>query len=316
MIKIKDLVLNREVDSYFLLANFKIALTSNNNKYITLLLKDDSGEVDAKIWDVNSKIIAILKKGEIYRIKGFVFLYRNNFQIKVNKIFLTNQNEINIDQFLELAPINTQKCFQEIIDCVAKFKNNFFKTIINYFLFKYQKQFSSWPAATLFHHNVKGGLLWHTFNMFKHAQSIFLIYKDFNINQELLLSGVILHDLGKIFEIENNNIFSYSLKGKLIGHISIMVSLLQKAAYLLKLENDENLILLQHMVLASHGKKEFGSPIEPHLLEAEILTSIDNLDAKIFAINKEISKTKFKEISKAIIPVESKWFLNHYQNNK
>ena len=316
MIKIKNLILNNEVDSYFLLANFHVALTKNNNKYITLLLKDDSGEIEAKIWEVNQKIVDSLKKGEIYHVKGLVILHRNNYQIKIKKIILGNQNDFNIDQFLELAPINAQKCYQEIVDCVLKFKDPVFKKILIYFLQKYQEQFSTWPAATLFHHNVKGGLLWHTYNMFKHAQSISKIYDRFAINYELLISGVILHDFGKILEIENNNIYSYSLKGKLLGHISIMVALLEKSAHILNIADNESFLLLQHMILASHGKKEFGSPIEPHLLEAEILSHIDNLDARIFAIDKELQKTKIKTTSSNIIPVESRWFFNHYQNKK
>ncbi len=142
------------------------------------------------------------------------------------------------------------------------------------------------------------------------AKAVSKVYTKAIIDTDLLFAGVILHDIGKILELNSAEVSEYTLSGKLMGHISIMNAQLQVIINNGKYD-EESTILLQHMILASHGKMEFGSPVMPHIIEAEILTLLDNLDARIFSISAEYIKSDPKSFTNKLMPLEQRWFYNH-----
>lgn len=143
--------------------------------------------------------------------------------------------------------------------------------------------------------------------MLKSAIALSKVYNYAKINFDLLYSGIILHDMGKIFELEKNQfLFKYSLEGNLLGHISIMNSKVDTICKEIGLKINDDLIYLKHLILASHGKLEFGSPILPHIIEAEILSLLDNLDARIFSINKQYEKVPCNHMTNKVFSLENR----------
>ena len=154
--------------------------------------------------------------------------------------------------------------------------------------------------------------MWHTYTMLKTAQAVAKIYSDRLIDKELLYSGVILHDMGKIVEIKSFLVNERTLAGKVMGHISIMSALLNQICE--KLDVDKlNVVLLQHLILSSHGKLEYGSPVVPVLLEAEILSMLDNLDARIYQVDRHIKEISVGSETKRIATCEGRVYLKHFE---
>lgn len=151
--------------------------------------------------------------------------------------------------------------------------------------------------------------------MLKVAESILDIYNYLPINRSLLYAGIIFHDVGKIAEIGDYFQNKYSLRGELIGHIVIGAEVVGKVGK--KLEVDpKKIILLQHLILASHGKLENASPVEPKTIESLILSHLDNLDAKIGAIFIEMNKLSPSENSIQEVRLDGKLLNFHFHHSK
>lgn len=285
-------------------------VASNGNSYLTILICDKTGNIDARLWEVNDKDLLELTKGKIINFNCTVSEYRKVLQLKINNYQVADQNEFDIDDFIESAPIDPEKEYQFILSVINEFKNENYKTIMLQAMKKYGDKFKTWPAAVRNHHNVQYGLLWHSLTMLKQAISLKAIYFDRDIDWELLYAGVILHDMGKVKELSSSFISEYTIEGNLVGHISIMSQEIYRIANELNLLNID-VIKLQHMVLASHGRLEYGSSVVPHLLEAEILSFIDNLDARIYRVDREIRNLEVGKESVRIAAVEQRSFYKH-----
>lgn len=311
---IKDLTKESNNIELIIVAN-KVAqgIASNGSNYLLLTLKDRTGSIEARLWDAKSNDIENWIKGNFYKVNINIIEYRNILQAKINNYIIISSDSINLDDFIEVAPISPDLMYKEIITTIKKMKTIEYYKIMNLILEKYSKQFKIWPAAIFNHHEIKSGLIWHSLTMLKMAKKVVNIYYDRLIDSELLYCGIILHDLGKIIEITNNGATNnFSFEGKLLGHISIMTNELNYIAKNNNL-NSEKVILLKHMILASHGRLKFGSPVEPHLLEAEILSFLDNLDARIYRIDKELKKISFNEQTQRLLSVDGRWFLKHFE---
>ena len=149
--------------------------------------------------------------------------------------------------------------------------------------------FLVYPAAVKNHHNYVGGLAYHTLSMARLAESVLAMYPY--LNRDLLLAGILLHDLGKTIELSEPVLPEYTAAGNLLGHISLMSNLIDREAVRQKVENTEEVMLLKHLILSHHGKMEYGSPVVPMVPEAEVLTILDNLDARLVMMKDSIDQT-------------------------
>ena len=184
-------------------------------------------------------------------------------------------------------------------------KNPQIQRLTRHLLKKHQQDFVLYPAATRNHHDYVSGLLDHVVSMLKLGKAIAELYPT--LNKDLLYAGIILHDIGKVIELSGPVGTQYTIEGNLLGHITIMVNEISKAAEELEIEGEE-VMLLQHMVLSHHGKEEWGSPKRPMLKEAEILHYIDNIDAKMNMLNRVMSKTTPGEFSERVFPLDNRSF--------
>ena len=314
---IKEVVPNLSNISLTLLIKRVIhGLTTNNSPYLNLTLQDATGEINARMWDVKTEDIEKLISGQVFVFSANSVTYNNQVQLKINSYDIINDAEI-IKTLVISAPIVVAKEWEIIIATVKNFTDETLKKVILYLLETNYEDFIVRPAAVKMHHSVRNGLLWHTCTMLKMAKAIVEVYHDRQINSDLVYAGVIMHDFGKLEELTANLVTNFTLQGQLKGHIVLGNEAILNACKSLDLVLAENklLVMLQHIILASHGKYEFGSPILPKILEAEIVHHLDNLDAKITIIDEALKNTKPNEFTNRLIKIENRSFLKHFDKN-
>ena len=303
---VKDFKDGDHVNTNLLVSSLTKGVTNSGAPYLSLTLQDNSKAIDAKMWDVKSEIEKILCTGKVFNFDLEINMYRNNLQAKVIKVLPMSQNDIDMLDYVSASPIPKDVLRNNIGDGVNQIKNDNISRIVTAMLNYYDNDIYIYPAASKIHHNFIGGLATHTSGMIKLALAISEIYPT--VNKDYLIAGVILHDLGKIEEFVSPFVSEYSTSGKLLGHISIMDARLLEIGKELKLEDSEELMVLRHMILSHHGQHEYGSPILPETLEAELLTYIDNIDAKVEIINKALADVKPGEFSQRIFAMDNRSF--------
>lgn len=311
--KINEFIQGERIEGFFLIksANCKTA-NANGKKYLDFIIGDKTGDVIAKLWEVNSDNENEFKENNIVKIRGVVVAWQSSLQLKIELIRnLTEDDVLDIEDYVQTAPYDSDDMFNEINGIIGRITNNDIKNIVRELFLKNREQLMYYPAAKKNHHSIKGGLLYHILTMLKMAKQLTLIY-DF-LNEDLLFAGVIVHDLAKIKEMDANNlgiVNDYTLEGTLLGHITEGIKEIEIAG--LNVGADKEVItLLQHMVLSHHYEPEFGSPIKPMIPEAEILHYLDVMDARMYDMRKAINETSKGNFSERIWSLENRRVYNH-----
>jgi len=295
-----------QVDLYFLIKSSTRGIASNGKPFLTVILQDKTGDIEAKLWDVSPEDEETYAAEKIVKVAGEVMNYRGRNQLKVRNIRPAQpQDGVRVSDFLEVAPLSREEMVEYITQSIFEMKNSNIHRMTRHLLNKYQSEFLEYPAATKNHHEFVSGLAYHVVSMLKLAKAFADLYPS--LNRDLLYSGVILHDLGKVFELSGPVSTTYTVQGNLLGHISIMVNEIGKTAEELGIEGEE-VMLLQHMVLSHHGKEEWGSPKKPLIKEAEMLHLIDNVDAKMNMLDRALDKTKPGEFTERIFALDNRSF--------
>lgn len=296
------------VENFFLIHRATQGVTAQGKDYMTLYLQDKSGDIEAKLWTVTKDDMKILKPEIIVWVKGDVINYRGRKQMKVNQFRLAiAEDGVKTQDFVDGAPLSPNEIQDELSHFILEIENAHLQRITRHLLKKYQDKFFTYPAASSHHHNFAGGLSYHVLTMLKIAKSLCDIYPL--LNRSLLYSAIILHDIGKVRELSGPVATTYTVEGNLLGHISIASDEVAEAAKELGIDSEE-VMLLRHMILAHHGKMEFGSPKLPHLKEAEILFFIDNIDAKMNMFDKAFKKTEKGQFTERIFGMDNRQFYN------
>lgn len=303
---ILDYEVGEAVDVFLLIKSTTKGIASNQKPYLSIIFQDSSGEIEAKLWDVSEEVEKTYTPETIVKLAGDIQNFRGRLQLRIKHIrtALPTDN-VQISDFLERAPIHINILREQVFAYLEQIKNPKIYQLTNLLLKKYEQSFFEFPAATKNHHEFVSGLAYHVVTMLKLAESIATIYPS--LNKDLLYSGVILHDLGKVIELSGPISTSYTIEGNLLGHITIMVSEIAKAAEELQVDGDEVLVL-QHLVLTHHGKAEWGSPKAPMIKEAEILHFIDNIDAKMNMMDRALERVKPGEFTERIFALENRSF--------
>jgi 3'-5' exoribonuclease len=237
------------------------------------------------MWQATETIYKALPKPGFVHIQGRSELYQNNLQIIINNISVVDAEKVEVDDFLAKTDKDTDKMFEAVKNTVGRIKNPQLKALVEEFIAdtELMEKFCKAPGGMKLHHNYIGGLLEHTHNMLRVALAILPLYPD--VQSDLVLAGIFLHDMGKTEELSYDMAFSYTDSGQLIGHIVQTVLMVnQKAdALIAKGTQIEQPVLdaLEHIILSHHGAFEFGSPKLPATPEAFMVYYIDDLDAKI-----------------------------------
>ena len=294
------------VEQFFLIKSSTKGIASNGKPFLTLILQDKSGEIEAKLWDITEEVEKLYVAQSIVKVNGELQSYRGKLQLRIKKIRPHQpQEKIAMEDLVEKAPLEVSEMLSKITQCIFEMKNPNIQRITRFLLKKYQDSFLEFPAATKNHHEFVSGLAYHVVSMLDLAKAISGLYPS--LNKDLLYAGIILHDLGKVIELSGPLSTTYTTEGTLLGHITIMVNEIGKAADELKITGEE-VVVLQHIVLSHHGKAEWGSPKPPLIREAEVLHYIDNIDAKLNMLDRALVKTKPGEFSERIFAMDNRSF--------
>ncbi|MCP0886753.1 HD domain-containing protein [Ligilactobacillus sp. WILCCON 0076] len=313
--KLFDYALNENVDLFVLIKAAETRKTKNDKQFIAFNFADKSGEISAKYWDASDEDIVRFQAGKIVHLIGKRENYQNNPQIKIYSIQLTNA-EKNEPQdpamFVEGAPEDMSEMQKQFESYLFDIHNNVWNRVVRYLLKKYQDKFFVYPAAKKNHHAFAGGLAFHTLSILRLAQAVSKEYPE--VNSSLLYAGAILHDLGKVIELSGPVATQYTVEGNLIGHIVLIDEEIIQACQELEINpRKEDAILLRHVILAHHGLLEYGSPVQPHILEAEILHHLDDLDASIQMMNGSLKHVAPGEFSERIFGLEGRNFYKPHE---
>ena len=291
------------VNGQFLVGSAAKSINNAGSFYYTIELRDASGTISAKKCDVLPGDELMFVPGNVVLINGEVVKYREALQFKILKASLVNEEDIDLASLLTPSPIPREELVRRYHNYIDSIKDKDCKAILDYFVKKYGKELEVYPAGVSVHHEYSSGLLTHLTSMAELGD--FLAKKYAPVNRDLLITGILLHDLGKIVELEGPVIYHYSVEGKLLGHISIMVSEIRMAAKELGIDN-ETPLLLEHMVLSHHDKPEYGSPVSPLTKEALLLTYIDNMDSKMAIVDKALEGINPGEFTQKIFPLDGR----------
>ncbi len=307
--KVADFKEGEHLEMPLLVAGLTKGTTNSGAPYLSLILQDDSKDIEAKIWDVKPEIAKEMEVGKVFEFEFDVIKYRQNLQLKIAKVLPLIQSEINKSDFIFKSPIKKEELRSALSEAINRIKNPIIAKITVAVLNEYGEAFYEYPAASKIHHSFIGGLATHVKGMLEVAKAITEIYPQ--VDYDYLCAGIILHDLGKIEELSSPIVTEYTTKGKLLGHISILHAKLTEVIDDLKLSEAKEALILRHMVLAHHGQLEFGSPVRPMTLEAELLYLIDNIDARINTITKALDQIKEGEFTPKLFALENRSFYKH-----
>jgi len=273
------------IDDIYIAKDPILRSTTRGDLYIAMFLQDRTGQVNGRMWQATETIYKALPKPGFVHIQGRSELYQNNLQIIINNVSTVDGSNVSIDDFLAQTDKDTQQMFEDIKKIVSQVKNPQLKALVGAFLAdaELMDKFRTAPAAIKMHHNYIGGLLEHTHNMLRVANAILPLYP--NIQADMVLAGIFLHDIGKTEELSYDMAFSYTDSGQLIGHISKSLVMINQKADALRSKGtqiDQTVLdAIGHIILSHHGQYDFGSPKLPATAEAFMVYYIDDLDAKM-----------------------------------
>ncbi len=291
------------ISGQFLVNSSAKCVNNQGSAYMNLELKDASGTVNGKKWEANAEDENIYQQGNVVYIEGEVLKYKDSLQVKILSGEVVNPDDIDVVKFIKQPPVPKEELIRRFNAHVESIQNEDCRKILDYEIKRLSPKLFEYPAAVSVHHDYGSGLLMHTVSMAD--LGVFLADYYPNVDKDILLTGILLHDMGKTIEFEGPIVYKYSLTGRLLGHISIMVSEIRRAAEGLKLTSEVPL-LLEHMVLSHHGSNEFGSPVLPMTKEALLLSLIDNLDSKMVIVEKALDGVNPGEFSQKVYPLDGR----------
>lgn len=258
--------------------------------YCDFTLSDQSGEVNAKLWDYKEDVHGEYEAGDFVKVRGTLSKYNGVDQFRIDRIRHVNEEDnVDISQYVPSAEYAGRDMLAQIYAYIDRIKDGEIKTLTSAIIKDNEENLLFWPAAFKLHHAIRGGLLYHTLSVLKLCDAVSRLYPC--VDKDILFSGAILHDICKIDEFDINNIGmvkSYSVKGELLGHL--VMGAMEIAAKAKELGiSEEKAVLLEHMAISHHGDPEFGAAVRPMTLEAEILNQLDTLDATVYEISAAVS---------------------------
>ncbi len=274
---------NQEIEDLFVVAQVERRTTREGQPFLVARLKDRSGEVEAIAFDQVEHLEPVLIRGTVVQIRGRVERFHQALRIKVLEAHAVPPEKVHLADFLPTTPRDVDRLLQQVQDLLKTLKNPYLRRLFQRMLEDKDlvARLRRAPAATTYHHNYLGGLLEHTQNILRMADTLARVYP--HLDRDLLLAGAFLHDIGKLEEYELTPAgIEVTDRGRLLGHILLGVELLNRYAARVPGFPRDLLMRLQHMILSHHGELEWGSPVRPALVEAQVLHFLDNMDARIW----------------------------------
>jgi 3'-5' exoribonuclease len=285
------------IEEIYLISDKQLRANRNGNLYLQVELRDRTGSISARLWNAGEHVFRSFEVGDFVQIKGKVQLFQGSLQIILNQIDRIESEKVDLGDFLPHTEQDVSKLLERLRGFLLRLGNPHLRALAECFLMddEFLRGFCRAPAGVRNHHAYLGGLLEHVVTLLDAADRILPLYPE--LDRDLLLVGIFLHDVGKVRELSYQRIFGYTDEGQLIGHLVIGVEMVNdKAAKVPDLTGEpfppELLLRLKHMIVSHHGTYEFGSPKLPMTPEAIALHYLDNLDAKVHSFTRDIREDR------------------------
>ena len=292
---VREMKPNQVVTTTFLVHVKDVRQKKSGDPYLSLLLGDRTGEIDAKMWDNVAEVMDTFDRDDFVKVKGLLQIFHNRPQLTIHKMVRVLDSDIDFGDYFPASERDPLEMFAELRGIVNGIGNPHLRDLLNAFLDDepLARMYRTAPAAKSVHHAWLGGLIEHVLSICRLGKTIAAQYAY--IDLDLLLTGAILHDVGKIAELTYERSFGYSSEGQLLGHIVIGLRLLHEKLQRFPEFPPKLRVLVEHMIISHHGELEFGSPKIPLFLEAQLLHFLDNLDSKMECMRKVVETDRYVE---------------------
>lgn len=317
---ISDFVTSEEITTYLMVKSLAIKVGANHKQYLDLLLGDKTGEINGKKWDIADEEAVGLREiteSSIIKIKALVTEWNGQKQLRISRIRKTGaEDNLEMSDYISAAPEKASDMYSYIYERAEGFVDKDLRCLCTKVLSDRKEKLMYYPAAQKNHHAQQAGLLYHIKRMLMTAERVCEVYT--NLDRELLMAGVILHDIEKMDEIESNEMGvspGYSFEGKMLGHLVLGVREMEKLAEELGIPR-EKAVMIEHMMLSHHYEPDFGSPIGPLFPEAEMLHYLDMIDAKMFDMQEAVEKTEPGKFSDRVWTLNNRTVYRRTENDR
>ena len=300
------------VDGFCLVKSVEKKTSSKGDTYLDFMLGDSTGEINAKLWRYAPYEHGEYSENQIVKVRGTISQYNGSDQLRIEKIRLaTEQDNVRIEDFVRSAAYSSEQMFNELLSVAEGFKDEELKIIVTTILKDNREALLYWPAAFKLHHAIRSGLLMHVLSIVRLCQSVVKIYPF--VDEDLLLAGAILHDISKLdeFDVGESGVASgYTVRGNLLGHLAMGSMRIEEYAKKLGI-SERTATLVQHMLLSHHGEPEFGAAVRPMFIEAELLSELDLMDARLYEMREAVSSAEPEDFSGRVWALDNRKLFNH-----
>ncbi len=290
---------NENIETTFLVKDKKLAVGKTGKPYLVVHLMDKTGDIEGREWNDAERFSTFFKADDFVKVKGVVVSYMGKLQLKISNIKRVDDSEVNREDFSPVSKRSFDEMFSELKGIVDSIEDKYlFKLMLSIINDKsLSESLKHAPAAKAMHHVYLGGLLEHILSLCRLIDNVCDHYNSDKkiVNRDLLITGAILHDIGKTKELSYSRSFGYTDEGRLLGHITIGVEMVEEKIRKINGFPQQLSMLVKHMILSHHGQYDYGSPKRPKTMEATILSYLDDLDAKVNSIEAFIEKERNSE---------------------
>lgn len=281
------------VNDYFVAARKDLRTKQDGGKFLGMVFKDKTGEMGGILWNNAAEVARTFELGDVVNVRGKINLYQNRLQVQIERVSPLNEGEYELSDLVATSDQSDEdvKQFRAIMESVQHEK---LRALVDAFLNDedFMTRFAAAAAAKRWHHEFRGGLVRHCYEMARIAETMCELYPE--IDRDLLLTGVLIHDIGKLEEMSHELFVDYTDAGKLLGHLQIGCDMVNAKIATIPDFPEKLRLQVLHFVLSHHGEYAHGSSVLPKTLEAIVLHHIDNLDAQAAAFTRIIRETRDK----------------------
>jgi 3'-5' exoribonuclease len=287
-------VLAPELDGwgFFLCTQKDVRQGRGGDLFIALSLQDRTGVVRGRILSEAARLREEFDSGDFVKVQGRTDLFNGRMQLLIEKIRRVNPDQDKGQGFREedcvlCAPRPVVEMWSELADLILHIRDPFVRELLQRITTQHAEKLRIWPAAQTVHHAYRGGFLEHILSV---ARSALTLGAAYGANHDLLTAGALLHDIGKLEELEYDRSTHYTREGNLVGHVTLGAIMVRAAMVAIPDFPDVTRTQIEHLIVSHHGHKEFGAPVEPMTIEAMILSAADDLDAKINQVRQALAE--------------------------
>lgn len=302
---IRDMSIGDQIEGFFLLQDAYLKTTLAGKPFLSMVLSDCTGTLDAQIWDYTGHVTP-KDTGAVVKIRGTVSEFKGTLQITVDRLRLADAgDQYSVGDLVPTAPIDVEATWQKLQEITDSIEDQDYRSICQDMMNRHGEKIKSLPAAKGIHHSFLNGLLMHTAFMLQTADLLAGMYRSV-IDRNLLIAGTLLHDFAKCEEFTTSSlglVTDYSMKGQLLGHLVMGAHEVANIAAELRIPEEKS-VLLQHLILSHHGEPDFGAAVRPMCAEGELLSYIDMIDSRMEIYRETLEEIPAGEFSKRIFALD------------